>query len=91
MTFYEVCGDYYKDFECAHEAARRQISPDDLFDQFDSDLLFVMFSWCLNDNNFVDRFYDEICDAEETIIDQTINEWESNDKNFLEQIKFLDE
>lgn len=91
MTFYEVCGDYYKDFEYAHEAARMQISPDDLFNQFDSYLLHRMFSWCLNDNNFVNKFYDEICDAEETIISQTINEWESNDKDFLERINFLDE
>lgn len=90
-TFYEVCGDYYKDFEYAHEAAREQISPDELFDQFDSDLLHRIFSWCLNNNDFVNKFYDEICDAEETIISETINTWESNDKDFLEQIKFLDE
>jgi hypothetical protein len=91
MTFYEVCGEYFKDFEYAHDTARELISPDELFDQFDSDLLHRIFSWCLNNNDFVDKFYNEICDAEEKIIDETINTWESDDKDFLEQIKFLDE
>lgn len=90
MTFYEVCGNYFKDFENAYETARMQIFPDELFEQFDSELLYRIFSWCLNNNDFVDKFYDEICNAEETIINETINTWESDDKDFLEQIKFLD-
>ena len=91
MIFYETCGDYYKDYEYAYEATRMQISPDELFEQFDSELLHRIFSWCLNNNDFVEKFYDEICNAEGTIINETINTWESDDKDFLEQIKFLDE
>ena len=91
MTFYEVFGDYFKDYEYAYETARMQISPDELFERFNSDLLHRMFAWCLNNNDFVDEFYNEICDTEGTIVSETINTWESDDKDFLEQIKFLDE
>ena len=91
MTFYEVRGDYFKDFEYAQETARELISPRELFDQFDAHLLNRIFSWCLNNNDFVDKFHYEIDDAEEAVISKTVKTLESNDKNFLEQIRFLDQ
>ena len=94
---YEVNGNYYHNRENAYEAAREQVTFDDLYDELQFILSFdEILWWCLKNDSFLEYFQEQICEAEENAINEHyLTEvdfsLEEEEEEFKTEVEFLDE
>ena len=77
----KVDGSYYHNSENAYEAARQLVDKVDLYQNLQNRIdLWDLFNWCFQENSFLERFQDEILEAEEDAME-----------DYVHKIEFLDE
>lgn len=94
---YQVTGGFYHNRENAYDAAREQVTKDDIFEYLgeilsDREIL----EWCFQNDAFLEHFEEQIFEAEKAAIDDLyLQEVEffddAEEEEFKTNVEFLDE
>ena len=81
-TLYETdYGEQYEDYDDAIQSVIKNMSLDELFDALEETIsMRTLLAWAWKQADFVDRFCDEICEAEDTWAQQYVTEIEVEDE-----------
>ena len=94
---YRVGGGFYHNFENAHDAALELVTKEDIYEYLEKFLSNrKLLEWCFQNNAFLDRFQEQILEAENAVIDDFyLQEVEFDDEEeeekFITNVEFLDE
>ena len=94
---YQVAGGFYHKFENAYDAALELVTKDDIYEYLEEILSNrEILEWCFQNDAFLEHFEEQICEAENTAIDELyLQEVEffddDEEEEFETSVEFLDE